>query len=404
MNKRLLVLVLVCLVAQCGSLNAQWVHNAQSFGGQVHAFASIGTNLFAAVYGNGVFLSTDNGTSWTPVDSGLTSNDVWCLAASETTLFAGTYQGAGVYRSTNNGRSWSPANGGLDYQSTFTLFAAGPTALFAGTDYGAYYSPNAGSTWILLGLGQYSPVYSFALGDTNLFAGTSDGEVYRWLNSSQLWTQTDTLYSLSIYSLAASGTNVFAGTRNVYYSSNSGMTWMVDSAGIPNGYINTFAINGSDIYAGTDHGVFRSTVGGNGWTDENAGLSPYPLNNVDALIAFAGYIFAGTNVGVYRRPLSEVTSVEAPRAAVPVTYTLEQNYPNPFNPTTVISFHLPVASSVRLAVFDILGRLVSVLVDGKMEAGVREVKFDGSNLASGVYFYRLQAGDFTQTKRLTLLK
>jgi N-acetylneuraminic acid mutarotase len=89
---------------------------------------------------------------------------------------------------------------------------------------------------------------------------------------------------------------------------------------------------------------------------------------------------------------------------LPKHFVLEQNFPNPFNPTTVVSYQLPVASDVRLAVHDMLGREVSVLVNERKDAGVHEVKFDGSNLASGVYFYRLQAGDFVSTKRMLVLK
>jgi hypothetical protein len=83
---------------------------------------------------------------------------------------------------------------------------------------------------------------------------------------------------------------------------------------------------------------------------------------------------------------------------------LSQNYPNPFNPNTTIKYELPGASQVSLSVFDILGRQVSVLVNERRAAGVYEVKFDGSALASGVYFYRLQTGSFVDTKRLLLLK
>jgi hypothetical protein len=88
----------------------------------------------------------------------------------------------------------------------------------------------------------------------------------------------------------------------------------------------------------------------------------------------------------------------------PRQYELSQNYPNPFNPSTTIKFELPKASHVSLTVYDILGREVTVLVNEKRDAGVHEVKFDGSNLASGVYFYRLKAGDIVQSKRLLLLK
>jgi hypothetical protein len=85
-------------------------------------------------------------------------------------------------------------------------------------------------------------------------------------------------------------------------------------------------------------------------------------------------------------------------------FFLQQNYPNPFNPSTTIKFELPTSSVVRLSVYDVLGREVSVLVNERREAGFHEVKFDGSGLSSGVYFYRIQAGNFVETKKLVLLR
>jgi hypothetical protein len=91
-------------------------------------------------------------------------------------------------------------------------------------------------------------------------------------------------------------------------------------------------------------------------------------------------------------------------AAPPVRYVLEQNYPNPFNPATTIRYSLPHKSQVRLTVYNPLGQQVAILVQGQQEAGSYEVKFDGSNLASGVYFYRLQAGSFLEAKKLVIAK
>jgi hypothetical protein len=91
-------------------------------------------------------------------------------------------------------------------------------------------------------------------------------------------------------------------------------------------------------------------------------------------------------------------------SAGPLKYELVQNYPNPFNPTTEINYRLPVASNVNLAVFDLLGRQVSVLVDERKDAGNHSVRFDASRLASGMYVYRLRAGDFVQTRKLLLLR
>ncbi len=94
----------------------------------------------------------------------------------------------------------------------------------------------------------------------------------------------------------------------------------------------------------------------------------------------------------------------AGHATGPSGYELRPNYPNPFNPRTLISYQLPVNSMVRLAVYDIMGREVAVLVNEKKEPGNYEMQFDGSRLASGVYTYKMQAGGFVQTRKLLLIR
>ncbi|NBC17999.1 MAG: T9SS type A sorting domain-containing protein, partial [Bacteroidetes bacterium] len=99
------------------------------------------------------------------------------------------------------------------------------------------------------------------------------------------------------------------------------------------------------------------------------------------------------------------TSVDAEDAEdLPQAFALAPNYPNPFNPQTTIGYELPEASAVRLVVYDVLGRQVAVLVDGVRPAGRHEVTFEAANLPSGVYLYQLQAGAFTQTRRMLLVK
>jgi photosystem II stability/assembly factor-like uncharacterized protein len=108
MRKQLLILLLVSLGSNTAP--AQWVQTNGPYGGLVNCFAVSGTNLFAGTRG-GVFLSTNNGTSWTAVNTGLTNTDVTSLAVSGTNLFAGTF--GGVFLSTNNGTSWTAVNTGL---------------------------------------------------------------------------------------------------------------------------------------------------------------------------------------------------------------------------------------------------------------------------------------------------
>ena len=89
---------------------------------------------------------------------------------------------------------------------------------------------------------------------------------------------------------------------------------------------------------------------------------------------------------------------------VPSAYSLGQNFPNPFNPTTNIRYALPKSGMVKLVVFDALGREVETLVNESQQAGKYETKFSGSALTSGVYFYKLSVGDFTETKRMLMIK
>jgi hypothetical protein len=106
--------------------------------------------------------------------------------------------------------------------------------------------------------------------------------------------------------------------------------------------------------------------------------------------------------GVYLDPI--VTSVERGTPRTGTESSLLQNYPNPFNPSTTIRYALPQRSHVSLTVFNTLGQTVATLVNESQEAGYHDVRFDGSGLASAVYFYRLRAGEYVATKRLLLVR
>jgi len=89
---------------------------------------------------------------------------------------------------------------------------------------------------------------------------------------------------------------------------------------------------------------------------------------------------------------------------IPTGFSLSQNYPNPFNPRTMINFQLPISDYVRLVVYDVLGREIATLVNEEKIPGIYSVDFNGSNLPSGTYFYRLNAGKYSETKKMLLLK
>jgi hypothetical protein len=100
----------------------------------------------------------------------------------------------------------------------------------------------------------------------------------------------------------------------------------------------------------------------------------------------------------------EYSNVIEVDAGLPKQFALEQNYPNPFNPSTTIRYQLPVASEVKLEVYDVLGKKIATLVNERQSAGSYQVVWNASGLSSGTYFYRLQAGTFTQTKKMILVK
>jgi hypothetical protein len=102
--------------------------------------------------------------------------------------------------------------------------------------------------------------------------------------------------------------------------------------------------------------------------------------------------------------ISGVLPVEHTIDNIPKEFSLEQNYPNPFNPVTTIQYSIPKRSNITLKVYDVLGNEVATLIDEYRNAGFYEIEINGSNLSSGVYFYRIQAGDFVDTKKMILIK
>ncbi len=160
---RLQIIVSVTIVSLSSGLDAQWVQTHGPYAGDNTGLAVLGSILFVGTYGGGVFLSTDNGTSWITVNTGLNDTDVFALALSGTNLVAGTDRG-GVFLSTNNGASWTAVNSGLTDSTVRALTFKG-TNLFAGTDSGIFLSTNSGASWVGVNSG-------LAYGNVNAPAGS----------------------------------------------------------------------------------------------------------------------------------------------------------------------------------------------------------------------------------------
>ncbi len=148
------------------------------------------------------------------------------------------------------------------------------------------------------------------------------------------------------------------------------------------------------------------------WTQFTATLTYLNANNVDTCIIQFQILGPGSgsdfHVGSYALiddlTFSGVNAVGDDASVLPREFALEQNYPNPFNPSTTIHYSLPVSAHVTLKVFNVLGEEVASLIDAQQGAGRKSIVFSADNLPAGIYLYRLTAGEYTDTKRLILIK
>jgi len=167
-------------------------------------------------------------------------------------------------------------------------------------------------------------------------------------------------------------------------------------------------LNGTQV--SHNHFVNSSTV--SNWKSFNLGFKSYTnADSANIVLTSLGYVEVGPrgNSVLYVDNLSFdtlITSVSKDQTyGIPGKFGLNQNYPNPFNPSTTIAFGIPVRSQVTLIIYDLLGKMIATLVNNEtMSAGSYSKQWNAAAMPSGVYFYRLQAGSFTETKRLVLLK
>jgi len=417
-------------------------------------------NMFAGTI-NGIFRSINNGDSWTEVSTGLTNNSIASLAINSSgDVFAGTalYFRGSLFRSTDDGETWTATNNGLPPYRQVLSLAINPSGhIFASTGDGEIYrSTNNGVSWVevadsiggalaINSDGHIFACYGGVFRSTNngttwthvvdssavgvltinpsghIFAGGVDG-VYRSTDNGESWAMSNnglTLpYIISDLTNDLNG-NIFAGTgycdygctgKGVFRSTNNGDSWV--SIGLDTLAIFAIAVNSSGhIFAGTRNmydwpyatgSVYRSTNGGTSWQEINAGLAnSSPIGTL--AINSSGRIFAGTyGNSVFRSVGSTVSVKELTQDAS--SFVLDQNYPNPFNPSTTIRFGIPQRSLVTLKIFDLLGRELQTLVSEELNAGIFDVEWDAGRFASGVYLYKLQAGEFVQTRKLLLLR
>jgi photosystem II stability/assembly factor-like uncharacterized protein len=380
---------------------------------QVNDFAVIGSRIFASTYpsnygyGEGVSVTTDFGENWSAANGGvLAEYPITSIEANGTTLFAGSL--ISIYRSTNYGSNWVKVDSNQFGAGVEDMLAFNNVIYAATYGNGVRISTNDGINWSYANNGIADGTIGLSLmqKDNNVYLGAFNA-VYVTTNNGASWqSRTSGIYPGSeVYALGKSGGNIFAGTSSGYYlSSNNGISWTeITGDLVPPKRIYSFAEYGTHVYAGSDSGVYHSTDNGLTWRRTISGMG-VRIPTL-ALLQTGDYLYAGTSyTGVWRRNVSELLSIGSTGNTAPDKYSLEQNYPNPFNPVTVIKYSLSSPGIISLKVYDISGKLVAELVNGLQTQGTHTVEFNGSTLSSGVYYYVLKAGSFTQTKKMILMK
>ncbi len=370
-------------------------------------FSSADSFFLCGTNGYGVLSSTDDGATWTNISNG-PSSTTQCFHNNGKLVYCGTYS-EGVFRSTDYGKTWTAKNTGIANKKIYAITIIG-SYLLAGGGGGLYRSTDSANTWTVAGSGLPSAdVQSLAVISTKVVASVKNNGLYVSADSGATWVQSSTGGPYDIYTyghLLVKGTKIFAAVPpNIFVSTDNGVSWTPDSVGLPLIQTTILALwsNGDKIFIGAfGYGCYFSNDNGAGWALMNDGLTNL---NVRTFAQRGTNILCGTDSSVWSRPVADfVTSVNSNTNQIPSKHVLKQNFPNPFNPTTQIRFEIPVSGLVTLKIFDVLGREVATLVNERKSPGTYDVEWNASTMPSGVYFYRLQAGKYAETKKLLLLK
>lgn len=401
---------IVFLLAFCFNSYAQWELQYTGYLNTLHGVTFYkNTGIGIAVGDQGRILkSIDGGYFWWSVHMNTErSFNIVRFLDSNTIITAG-YLGY-FAKSTNAGETFSnlitPTSmqiNGMTFINSTTGFVTGYSGLFMKTT-------NQGSSWAISWL-------PYTMHDMHMFDATtgivcgSGGNILKTTNGGVNWTPRYVLplqyNDLNGITFLNATTGIMVGTSGtIVKTTDKGDHWKLADTVFHT--TNTlFRVSFPSLNRITTVGgagtIITSTDGGNNWELQNSGTLSilYAVHFKDAntgcVVGESGLILTTTNGGaVFVNNISTST---------PDKYYLYQNYPNPFNPNTNIRFQIKKSGWVSLKVYNLLGKEVVTIIDGKMEPGIYEAPFSGNGLNSGIYMYKLQTENFTETKKMCLIK
>ncbi len=414
--------------------NSQWIEQVSNVTVSLNCVSSLYIPI-SPIHGwvcgnNGTVLKTTNeGTNWINVSAGIPASVNLTTILGYNNSFSRAIT-CGV-NSTNQAVVYYTSNGGLNWQNTFTqlngniygfveLGGQDNTLLIGkpvGGRWSLWRSTNQGISWDSAGLflaqsgsetGFNNSVYGI---EGKVWFGTNNSRIYYSNSNGTSWSQQSTApevntstiwfqYLLTDLSTIGYG---LAGSSSLVKSTNLGTSWLPVSttgagnitgiAGSPSQFVKSWYSKEDKIYTGST---------GTNWGLEYTAPNGLYTNLSNNKLGSPNVWGVRNNGGISRN--TGTIGINTISSEIPNHFSLSQNYPNPFNPATNFEFQIPKTGFVNLTIYDATGREVAILVNGEMKPGAYKADWDASNFVSGVYFYKLSAGDFSETRKMVLIK
>lgn len=396
----------------------------------LNAVCFVGNNLGWAVGDEGLIMHTsDGGSSWIPVISGTTQNisDVQFVNANIGWIVGGTeYYGppnnftAVVLKTIDGGLNWFQQISDTTYFLNDVFFVdenigwavGGGNWSASGT---LLKTTNGGNNWISQSHPMNQRLKSVHFLDAMTGWAASNALIEKTTDGGNSWTEPTSIYLEmgdvnSIYFINAdtgwAAAEVGFTSRGAVNKTIDGGTFWSEQLRMPQGGSTLFDIYFSDVYTGWavgSSGIYKTIDGGDNWADQTSG-NWNGLHSVYFTDINTGWV-VGANGTILHTTNGGVSFVEEEQLGeIPNEFLLSQNWPNPFNPNTKIKYWVPQTSQVQIKVYDILGNEIETLVNEEKHAGTYELNWNAASLPSGVYFYKLQSGQYTSVKKMILLK
>jgi len=347
-----------------------------------------------------VYKTTNAGDSWTHKYIGDYIMKVFAINENVAIILS-SYQD--IWKTTNGGTDWFNINTGTEEDFMDLHFVDASTGFIVGYNGTILKTINGGMNWDPLTSGTTEDLVSVCFINANTgWAAGYNGVILKTTDGGSTWNPQTSGTTNPLYDICFLNDNLgFATYRyeeKLLTTRDGGTTW--SSKDLDEGYYSFVSfINNSNGVIVYYYGILYTDNGGTSWNPQKIGTT----NNLYG-VSKAGnrWIAVGNNGCILRSSFGEVDVKD--KNEIPAAFSLQQNYPNPFNPGTKINYSIPKASFVTLRVYDVLGEEVATLVNEEKTPGNYESDFNASKLSTGVYLYKLQAGDFVQVKKMMLMK